>query len=647
MCGIAGFYVRNREGINVERLTDELLLGIEHRGTDATGILAVSEGGESVTLQKDDIPASYFVQTRDWLPKNLRMVLGHTRLATQGLPKFMENNHPVQYRTCFATHNGMIYNDSSIVDDVLGEDEKRPAEVDSIAIPMLVAKCGFAAALDNIEKLEGSWAIAVADPINNPDELLLARGHSSPLVFINHPKILIWASTRTAISDAWEKAIGTPPDYKKFDYLDEGRALVVNVAGEVKEQKFMDARGWGYNKRTWNISDEELDNMTGYSSYPASYNGQPVGDDMCWECGEKVSYFHVIDSHTDEESGEHTAWSVNVCYQCKEDYKGPGSLSYRFAGDNKVKLHHMKRGDRCYWCTRDNAVMFTDKWDKTCEECVAFHAKEFKQFASVKGGDPNTDTILSLQEGDIIPEEMQYAFQGCESCGSTKAEVIGMDGFPLCFTCREGEKLGSETDDISTCDVCGEMTLLGLLKQTMWGRACALCRSKEAIAKRREGESETQAPVQRKAYDYCIECQEAFITSALVDTSDGLYCKECVDKEPAPRCESDSGADPFKGYISEAELAMKLKFRACLETGWELNVPGHFVLWLLEECPDGYCADPALSDLRNEARKAFPENHAIITELVRCGRDDLIESVPLGQVARTLGMGEKHVRPVQ
>ena len=219
-----------------------------------------------------------------------------------------------------------------------------------------------------------------------------------------------------------------------------------------------------------------------------------------------------------------------------------------------------------------------------------------------------------------------------------KAEVIGIDGFPLCFTCREGEKLGSETDDIATCDLCGEMTLLGLLKQTMWGRACQPCRATNKATK--------DKPKQRKAYDYCVECQEAFITSALVDTSDGLYCKVCVDKEPAT-CESDSGADPFKGYISEAEMAMKLKFRACLETGWELNVPGHFVLWLLEECPDAYCADPALNDLRAEARKAFPENHAIITELVRCGRDDLIESVPLGQVARTLGMGERHVRPVQ
>lgn len=627
MCGIAGFYVRNPEGINLERLTDELLLGIEHRGTDATGILAVSEGGEEVTLTKDDIPASYFVQMRDYLPKNLKMLLGHTRLATQGLPKFQENNHPVQFKTCFATHNGMIYNDKEICDSV---DDKRPAEVDSIAIPMLVAQCGFANALDNIEKLEGSWAIAVADPVNNPDELLLARGHSSPLVFINHPKILIWASTRKAISDAWEKAIGTPPDYKKFDYLDEGRALVVNVAGEVKEQKFMDARGWGYNKHTWNISDEELDSMTGYAARYATSQG--VGEDMCWECGEKVSYFHVIDSHTDEETGEHTAWSVPTCYQCKEDYKGPGSLSYRYAGDNKVKLHHMKRGDRCYWCTRDNAVMFTDKWDKTCEECVEFHAKEYKTFASMKGNDPNTDTILSMKPGDIIPTDMQYAFQGCEACGSTKAEVIGMDGFPLCFTCREGEMLGAERekDDISTCDVCGEMTLLGLLKQTMWGRACQPCRATSKA---------------KKSYDYCAECQEAFITSALVDTTDGLYCKECVDREPAT-CESNSGADPFKGYISEAEMAMKLKFRACLETGWELNVPGHFVLWLLEECPDAYCADPALNDLRAEARKAFPENHAIITELVRCGRDDLIESVPLGQVARTLGMGEKHVRPV-
>ena len=549
MCGIAGFYVRNQEGINLERLTDELLLGIQHRGEDATGLLAVTEGGQEVVLKKDNIPANFFVQMRDWLPKNLKMVLGHTRLSTQGDPKFMENNHPVQFKTCFATHNGMIYNDKEICDSV---DDKRPAEVDSIAIPMLIAKCGFSAALDNIEKLEGSWAIAVADPVNNPDELLLARGHSSPLVFINHPKILIWASTRTAIAEAWEKAIGTPPAWTKFDYLDEGRALVVNSAGVVTEQKFMDARGWGYNKRTWNISDEELDNMTGMGSYPP----KPVDQtDICWECGKTVAYFSVVDSFENTEKNEITAWSVPTCYQCKEDYKGPGSLAYRYAGDSKVKLHHMKRGDRCYWCTRDNATGFTAKWDKTCDECVAFHEKEMKQVCSIRGGDPNEGAILALNPGDGIPDDIRYAFNGCEACGASEVVAIGIDGFPLCSFCFEGEG-AIRAKDTGTCDVCGETTLEGLLKQTMWGLACYSCRQTKVIEKQQA----------RRSYDYCKECQEAFITSALVDTSDGLYCKTCVDKPVV--VESDSGADPFGSYISEAELAMKLKFRACTETGW-------------------------------------------------------------------------------
>jgi hypothetical protein len=612
MCGIAGFYVRNSEGIDLEKLTDELLLGIEHRGTDATGILTVTEGGHNVALKKDDIPASGFVQLRDWLPKGLKMVLGHTRLATQGLPKDMENNHPVQYRTCFATHNGMIYNDVEILKE-FGPDV-RPAEVDSIAIPVLIDSCGFEKALDTIEKLEGSWAIAVADPINNPDELLLARGHSSPLVFINHPKILIWASTKGAITEAWEKAIGTPPSFNKFDYLDEGCALVVDKDGVATEKKFMAARGWGYNSRTWNISDDELDNMTGvqYTSRPRSVNGETF--DMCWECGEKVSYFTVTDSF-EAENGEITAWTVPVCYTCKEEYGGPGTLTYRFAGENKVKLHHMKRGDKCYWCTRDNASSFTSKWDKTCDECVAFHDKEYREFCSLKGGDPNEATILALTAGDVIPEEMQYAFRSCESCGSNKCEVIGMDGFPICFTCREGETLAAYNE--ATCDLCGEVTLEGLIKQTMWGRACAMCRTTEKIKKQHPQGT-------KKSYDYCDDCQEAFIVSALVDTSDGLFCKTCVDKLPTKEEPS-----PFGSYISEAELRMKLKFRACLETGWELNVPGHFVLWLLEECPDAYCADVALDDLRNEAKKAYPANLAIIEQLVRDGRDDLLDTVPL------------------
>lgn len=605
MCGIAGFYVKDPRGIDLEKLADELLLGIEHRGQDATGMLTITDGGAKVALAKDDIPATYFVQTREWLPKDVKTVLLHTRLATQGKPDKMENNHPVNFKSCFATHNGVIWNDDKLIQEL---DIERPAEVDSIAVPMLVATCGFSNALDNLPKLEGSWALAIVDPLTNPDELLLVRGSNSPLVVLNHPKIVIWASVQSAIKSAWEKAIGTPPAFNKYDYMDEGTAMVVDKEGNISETRFMEKPSFsGYRTSHWYRDDTEFERtFTGGSTK------------LCYECGTRQALFSVIDSILDKESRELTAWEVPLCWSCKEEYAGPGTLSYRFAGDDKVKLHNMKIGSKCYWCTRDNASMFTSSWNKVCEECVAFEKRhQQRPFASMKGSDPNTDTILEMKPGDPIPEEMAYAFQGCDACGGPLAEVIGEDGFAICWTCREGEMLGkARVSGVGTCMVCDNTVLAESIKDTVFGPACAVCRHTE----------ESRAV----PYAECLGCKVTFINTSLIDTTDGKFCKTCVDIDPSDIAKE---RDPFQNYIREAEMTTRLRFRACLETGWELNVPGHFVLWLLESCPASYFADPALAEVHVEAAKSYKENLAIIRELVQTGRDDLIEEIPLSAEA--------------
>lgn len=212
MCGIAGIHVKERYigEVPIDSLADHLLLGIEKRGRDATGYLAVGADGRSVKLEKKDINASRFIHGRSRIPDETKTLLLHTRAQTQGPAKDNENNHPVVYGSCFATHNGVIYNDDRVFQELGLE---RNAAVDSIAIPAALTYHGMGEISDikaGLNQLEGWMAIAAVDPVKAPGRLVLAKGLSSPLIVINHKKFIMWASLSEAIQNAWGACLGTP-----------------------------------------------------------------------------------------------------------------------------------------------------------------------------------------------------------------------------------------------------------------------------------------------------------------------------------------------------------------------------------------------------------------------------------------------------
>lgn len=71
------------------RLIRELSIAAEVRGTDATGIAYNTEHG--LQIYKRPIPAH---RLRLNIPSNAKVIMGHTRMATQGRAKKNENNHP-------------------------------------------------------------------------------------------------------------------------------------------------------------------------------------------------------------------------------------------------------------------------------------------------------------------------------------------------------------------------------------------------------------------------------------------------------------------------------------------------------------------------------------------------------------------------
>ncbi len=235
MCGIAGIHIKpeQRGKLPVGQMLDELLLGIEHRGRDATGFINMNFD-RGLQIDKAAIPASKFIRKRKKIIGNAQSVLGHTRLATQGPKEKNENNHPVQFNTTFVTHNGVIYNDAELFRKF---DWQRPAEVDTVAIAAMLHEIGFDQAEGALEELEGSFAIAAVD-VEQPGKLLLARGSGSPLFMFESKHLILWASTREAIKKMWGRCFGTPPADSRIVNIPEGRCFLYDNGELVRTVEF-------------------------------------------------------------------------------------------------------------------------------------------------------------------------------------------------------------------------------------------------------------------------------------------------------------------------------------------------------------------------------------------------------------------------
>lgn len=229
MCGIAGMHRRgDRQVPKLGRLTDALLLAIEYRGRDATGMLTMLPNGK-VQVQRTVTPARRFVQKRKAIRNEVRTVLLHTRFATVGDPDDVRNAHPQINGHCAAVHNGTIYNHRELF-DAFGM--KRHAEVDSEVIPALLTFAGWENAADAIDLFDGGAAFAAVSD-EHPDEVILARTEGYPLAVYATPDFIVWASTREVIESAWMMTFGRRPEGGEWIKVPEWTMLRVNGTIEV------------------------------------------------------------------------------------------------------------------------------------------------------------------------------------------------------------------------------------------------------------------------------------------------------------------------------------------------------------------------------------------------------------------------------
>ena len=196
MCCLFGMidYGRSLSGRQKNGLIRALAAASEARGTDAAGI-AYNSGGR-LRIYKRPGPAH---KLHISLPEDALVVMGHTRMTTQGSEKWNRNNHPFAGKagnTRFAlAHNGVLYNDIS-----LRRSRHLPQtkiQTDSYIAVQLLEQLG-ALTPDSLkevaETVEGSFVFTVLD---EGDRLYLIKG-DNPMAVFHYPGLglYVYASTQ-------------------------------------------------------------------------------------------------------------------------------------------------------------------------------------------------------------------------------------------------------------------------------------------------------------------------------------------------------------------------------------------------------------------------------------------------------------------
>lgn len=252
MCCLFGLidYGHRLTGRQKGQLMRSLALESEARGTDAAGV-AYNSGG-SLYICKRPGPAH---KLNLFVPEDAYVVMGHSRMTTQGKAKFNRNNHPFTGKvpgTKFAlAHNGVLYNDMTLRRSRALPDTR--IETDSyVAVQLIEQQRALTpASLKTMaEAVEGSFVFTVLD---DQDNFYFVKG-DNPLCLLQFPSLglYVYASTeailRMALNDLW---LNREPS-KKIT-VDGGEILWITPDGARLSEHFTweDScfSGWYFNRR--------------------------------------------------------------------------------------------------------------------------------------------------------------------------------------------------------------------------------------------------------------------------------------------------------------------------------------------------------------------------------------------------------------
>ena len=233
------------------RMISALAVAAEARGTDATGI-AYNSGGK-LHIFKRPLPAHCM---RFHIPEDTAVVMGHTRMTTQGSARRNRNNHPFLGHTdsgdfAFA-HNGFLYNDA-----MLRRSQHLPRtriETDSyIGVQLLEQKkaLNFDSLRYMAELVEGSFSFTILD---RRDGLWIVKG-DSPMCLYHFPKlgVYVYASTEEILKKALGQVRFPGKQINKIN-LDCGELLWIDAQGTLTRSQFDDSNLCCWYEPLWRTS---------------------------------------------------------------------------------------------------------------------------------------------------------------------------------------------------------------------------------------------------------------------------------------------------------------------------------------------------------------------------------------------------------
>jgi len=279
MCAIFGVLDFKGQLEPAKRLQMVKALGAaaEIRGTDATGVAFFQRG--KLCIQKAPKPAH---KMKYRIPAEVRYIMGHTRMTTQGSASKNQNNHPFPGKagsTRFAlAHNGILTNDLAL-QSRYGL-PKTSIETDSYVAVQLIEKQEEVSP-DSLrvmaEAVEGNFTFTVLDQGNN---LYFVKG-SNPLTIYEYTELglYLYAST-TEILEAALQTLGMEKAAHKTLHPLQGDIIRINRRGKLEYFRF-------------SVTDPFAD----WRSYPAYglFSGYHVTEQEHLEAVKTVAVFHGFD----------------------------------------------------------------------------------------------------------------------------------------------------------------------------------------------------------------------------------------------------------------------------------------------------------------------------------------------------------------
>lgn len=270
MCSIFGMaFIKNDvlKPIVIQEILKEMTIASKCRGTDATGIVFVSE--KEASIIKHNIDANKFTETEEYKfevnkfvneieMKSLYSIIGHCRAQTKGTHKNNNNNHPIEVNSIIGVHNGHITNDDALFKE--HKELKRIGEVDSEVVFSLIDHYSTMykqtvtednptteAIKTTTGLISGGYACSLVD-ITNPQVLWLFKNYN-PIVIMHFKNegLILFASTLTILQKATEKTNLSDPEMLLLE-SDEGMCINIKelAYNTFKLQKQTETSMWNY-----------------------------------------------------------------------------------------------------------------------------------------------------------------------------------------------------------------------------------------------------------------------------------------------------------------------------------------------------------------------------------------------------------------